>query len=137
MKIDRVSTPGTTALRRSERTKGARKGTFAESLSEEVAAPSGHAPVSGVSPVEALLSIQEVPDSTSQRSRGLVRGTLILDELEELRHGLVLGTLTRAQIDRLKSLVEQERAKVDDPGLAEVLNEVEIRAAVELAKLER
>ena len=137
MKIDRVSTPGTTALRRSERAKGTRKGTFAESLSEEVSAPSGHLPVSGVSPVEALLSIQEVPDSTSRRSRGLMRGTLILDELEELRHGLILGTLTRSQIDRLKSLVEQERSKVDDPGLAEVLNEVEIRAAVELAKLER
>ncbi len=137
MKIDRVSTPGTTALRRNERSKGARKGTFAESLSEEVSAPSGNLPVSGVSPVEALLSIQEVPDSASQRSRGLLRGTLILDELEELRHGLILGTLTRAQIDRLKALVEHERTKVDDPGLAEVLNEVEIRAAVELAKLER
>lgn len=137
MKIDRVSTPGTTALRRNERSKGSQKGTFAESLSEEAPVQAGNVAVSSVSPVEALLSIQEVPDSVSQRSRGLLRGQLILDELEELRHGLILGQLTHAQIDRLKALVERERSKVDDPGLAEVLNEVEIRAAVELAKLGR
>jgi hypothetical protein len=41
------------------------------------------------------------------------------------------------QAKQLKSLAAGARGSVDDPVLAEILNEIEIRAAVELAKLGR
>lgn len=135
MRINRVSTPNSPAVRRSERSGPARKGGFSDELVEQTSAASGVSSASPVQSVEALLSIQEVPYATSRRSRGLQRGHDILDELEELRRGLVLGTLAPAQIERLRALAGRERARVDDPHLAEILNEIEIRAAVELAKL--
>ncbi len=135
MRINRVSTPSSPAVRRSERSDPVRKGAFADELAEQASPASGTSSASPVQSVEALLSIQEVPDATSRRSRGLQRGHDILDELEELRRGLILGTLDPAQIERLRALAGRERARVDDPRLAEILNEVEIRAAVELAKL--
>jgi hypothetical protein len=39
-------------------------------------------------------------------------------------------------IERLEKLVASERAHTTDPALNEILNEIEVRAAVELAKLE-
>jgi hypothetical protein len=84
-----------------------------------------------------LFSIQEVGDAGSGRSRGLSRGHDLLDGLEALRRNLVLGGLTESQIEQLKSLAAGGRSSVNDPILAEILNEIEIRAAVELAKLGR
>jgi hypothetical protein len=49
----------------------------------------------------------------------------------------VLGSLTEPQIEQLKSLAAGGRGSVNDPILADILNEIEIRAAVELAKLGR
>ena len=135
MRINRVSTPNSPAVRRGERSGPVRKGGFSDELAEQTSAASGVSSASPVQSVEALLSIQEVPDATSRRSRGLQRGHDILDELEELRRGLVLGALAPTQIERLRALAKRERARVDDPHLAEILNEIEIRAAVELAKL--
>ncbi|MSP87267.1 MAG: hypothetical protein EXQ92_00425 [Alphaproteobacteria bacterium] len=36
---------------------------------------------------------------------------------------------------RLNELVQEQRGAVSDPGLAQVLDEIELRARVELAKL--
>jgi hypothetical protein len=84
-----------------------------------------------------VLAIQEVPDAGSGRSRGIRRGFDLLERLEQLRQALVMGTLTAAQIEHLAAFAAGRREQVNDAVLAEVLNEIEIRAAVELAKLGR
>ena len=76
-------------------------------------------------------------DPTSGRSQGVRRGLDLLDQLERLRRAIMLGDLTRAQVERLAALVAAQRGRVDDPALAELLNEIEVRAAVELAKVGR
>ena len=83
------------------------------------------------------MTIQEVADPTTGRSRGVRRGFDLLDQLDRLRRAIMLGSLSRAQIERLTDLVAARRDQVDDPALAELLNEIEVRAAVELAKLGR
>jgi hypothetical protein len=45
------------------------------------------------------------------------------------------GGVSRATLTRLLSLVNVEREDFVDPGLAAVLDEIELRARVELAKL--
>ena len=40
-------------------------------------------------------------------------------------------------VERLASVAAAKRGQVDDPRLVEILNEIEVRAAVELAKLGR
>jgi len=95
------------------------------------------APAAGPAAVDALLALQEVPDSTQRRSAGLKRGRMLLDGLDELRHGLLAGSISPARVQNLLQSVRAERLDVDDPGLRAVLDEIELRAQVELAKMNR
>jgi len=47
------------------------------------------------------------------------------------------GVASPATLDNLAKTVREERDATDDPRLEDVLNEIETRAAVELAKLGR
>jgi hypothetical protein len=49
---------------------------------------------------------------------------------------LLGGDLSQAQLDRLSRAVREQRSATEDPKLEAVLDEIETRAAVELAKLE-
>ena len=137
MRIDRVSVSGQPKPRRGERSGTVKPGGFADALSGAAPTPSSVSEAAPLAPVNSLFSIQEVGDAASGRSRGLSRGHDLLDRLEALRHALVLGSLSAAQIEQLKALAAEGRGSVDAPRLAEILNEIETRAAVELAKLGR
>ena len=137
MRIDRVSVSGAPKPRRSERSAAVKPGAVAAALSGGAPTPLPVSEAMPLAPVGSLVSIQEVGDAESGRSRGLSRGHDLLDGLEALRRNLVLGGLTESQIEQLKSLAAGARSSVNDPILAEILNEIEIRAAVELAKLGR
>lgn len=86
--------------------------------------------------VAGLLSLQEVQDATTGRRRAVARGERLLDALEQLRVGLLTGTMSRDDMTMLARLAQENAAVVDDPRLAEILAEIELRAAVELAKLD-
>lgn len=49
----------------------------------------------GVAAMDALLALQEVPDATARRSAGVKRGFDLLDRLDEIRMGLLLGQFRR------------------------------------------
>jgi len=94
----------------------------------------GFAPAD-VDSVSGLLSIQEVQDPAGNRERAAKRGRDILEELDRLRHGLLDGTYSEEKLIRLVTLSRQQADAVADPRLREVIGEIELRAAVELAKL--
>lgn len=138
MKIDPAGPVGTRPTQRRHKTTSSRAGAFAKHVPGESASP---APVSGATPVsavDALLSLQEVEDSTSEQAkdRAWARGEMLLDRLDEIRHGLLDGRLSRDTLDRLSQAVHAERIHTSDPRLAQVLDEIELRAEVELAKLD-
>ena len=87
--------------------------------------------------IDSLLALQEVPGAGENAARARRRGYDLLDQLDRLRHALLDGRLGRAELDRLSRLVRDRREQEVDPGLASVLADIEVRAAVELAKLER
>jgi hypothetical protein len=60
----------------------------------------------------------------------------MLDMLDEVKLALMDGEPTGASLERLARAVRAERSKTDDPRLEGVLDEIETRAAVELAKQE-
>lgn len=138
MKIDRVNNVSTRGVRagtrgRSEKTDGFFKA-LGSADSGSPATVSGNAPVSGV---DALLSVQEIGGESDAESQGQRRGKDLLDRLDELRLDLLEGRLAASTIQRLADLAASQRAQVRDPRLAEILDEIELRAAVELAKLGR
>jgi hypothetical protein len=102
---------------------------------------SGEQPASGatasrpVLPVDGLFQIQELPDALAQRRRAVQRGSTVLDRLDDLRLSLLGGGLSQGQLAELQRAVASERGLVDDPRLLGILDEIDLRARVELAKL--
>jgi Class II flagellar assembly regulator len=105
------------------------------------AAVSGEQPVSGaaasrpIQQVDGLFQLQEMPDALAQRRRAVQRGSTVLDRLDDLRLALLGGSLSQGQISELQRVVASERGLVDDPKLLAVLDAIDLRAKVELAKL--
>lgn len=95
--------------------------------------------VSGVGPVsslDALLALQEADGPMERRRRAVGRGGRILDMLDRIKMALLEGTGVSADLDRLARAVREERIATGEERLDEVLNEIETRAAVEMAKAE-
>lgn len=134
MKIDgsgRIGGPGAPGARR-----GTRPGESGFSLgntgeSEAAGSASGIGPLGGVS---ALFALQEV-DADGERKRAARRGNDLLDRLEELRMGLLVGHVSKERLQDLLAMVRQRQEQFTDPRLGQVLADIELRAEVELAKL--
>ncbi len=92
--------------------------------------------VTHVSTLEALIALQDVGGPLERRRRAVTRAGTILGALEGLKLDLLEGQLSRAAIEALTRAVRDQRALTDDPRLEALLDEIETRAAVELAKLE-
>jgi hypothetical protein len=98
-----------------------------------VAAPASAAPVSSL---DALIALQAVGGPLERRRRAMGRATNILDALDTLKADLLDGQLGAVGIERLAQAVRDQRDLTDDARLEAVLDEIETRAAVELAKIE-
>jgi hypothetical protein len=95
--------------------------------------------IAGPGPIAALdsiLALQGLEDSTDGRSKGLKHGEQLLDMLDQVRDGLLAGGIPRATLNRLAAAVTRRHDTFADPRLQSVLDEIELRAHVELAKLE-
>ena len=93
--------------------------------------------MSAVGSLEALLALQETSTPTERRRRAVRRAGRILDALDDLRIAVLdpVG-LDRTALERLYGAVREARSQTEDPGLEDVLEEIEVRAAVEMAKRE-
>ena len=95
--------------------------------------------VSGPGPIGALdsiLMLQGLDDSTDGKSKAAAHGEKLLDMLDEIRDGLLAGGVPRTTLNRLANAVTRRHDQFNDPKLQGVLDEIELRAHVELAKLE-
>ncbi|MBP2229147.1 hypothetical protein J2847_002441 [Azospirillum agricola] len=125
-------------VRRTGKAEGSSGAAFSKQLVGESGGPQGVSATASVSGVSGVLALQEVDaadDATARASRGKMRAEEMLDRLEEIQHGLLAGTLSTQKLMDLAKVVQTRRAQVDDPDLAEILDEIDLRAQVELAKL--
>ena len=136
MEINGTGKVDRTTIRRVS--KGAQQTGGAFSLSAPSEEPHA-AMVAGPGPIAALdsiLALQGMEDSTEGRSRGLKHGEQLLDMLDQVQQGLLAGGISRATLNRLATAVTRRQDHFADPHLQSVLDEIELRAHVELAKLE-
>ena len=141
MKIGEAgSTAATTGVRKL-RGKTRADGTgFADVLDETVGTPGDATVVEGtvsLSGVDAILAAQSVDPDESSRRRLAGRGEDILDRLDEVRLGLLAGAIPKGRLVDLARLVRSRRGEEIDPRLDAILDEIELRAEVEIAKLTR
>lgn len=114
-------------------------GTGFASMVSEMGAQEAPEQVAAAQPMNALgglLAVQEVGDTLEQDRRQSRRGSQILDQLDNLRHEILEGEVAPHRLAALSHAVGQAREEVTDPRLAEVLDEIDLRARVEIAKLE-
>jgi len=141
MKVSKVGGPeGPQATRKKSKT-GKTDETFADNL-KETHAPENVAHVvdsSAIGGVESILSMQEVPDATEERARAILKqyGDDLLTRLEDLRHGILAGVYSKEKLTELAQRLRQKRTDSNDPRLNEIIDEIELRAEVEIAKLAR
>lgn len=136
MKIAGTGPVKTSPIRRRNDSTKASDGAFTEHLST-ARAPTGAAPASHANAVGGLFMLQEVDQDGRGRRQAKEQGEALLDRLDEIRDSLLSGRLNAGTLDRLLNQVRKQRAVFSDPKLTEILDEIELRAAVELAKLGR
>lgn len=135
MKITGPAGPNQVQSRGAARRGRTGDGSFTSALASETPAAQGSSTAAPTSAVDALLALQEVDQAGGGRKRAVRRGNDLLDRLEEIRIGLLTGQISRERLQQLARLAREGRPAIDDPRLAEVLAEIELRAEVELAKL--
>jgi len=109
----------------------------ASSQGGEVAAPESgmvdHATIDGV---DALLAMQEVGDSTDHQSRKQATsyGEDMLDRLNTIQDALLAGGIPKQRLMDMAQKLRSGRVKVADERLNAILDEIELRVEVEIAK---
>jgi len=88
-----------------------------------------------VANIDALLALQGVEDPAERRKKAVRRGRTALDVLDDLKLGLLAGTLDNATVQRLRSAATELKDSSGDPSLDQLLAEIELRVEVELAKV--
>lgn len=97
--------------------------------SAQAAAPAGA--------IGGLLAVQAAGGEIERRQRAMRRGSGILDGLDRLKIGLLSGSVGQGELLSIRAQLMQHRDQVDDPGLQDLLAQIDLRAEVELAKLAR
>ncbi len=130
----------TNATSKTDKTKktGSVSGTSFSELLTETADVGAAAPTVGVAGINMMLALQAAEHATDQdqRKQAIEQADDLLADLEDLRVGLLLGNYTVNQLRQLGQRLNQQRARIQDPGLLALLSDIELRAAVELAKYE-
>lgn len=151
-----MHTPPVDRARRAEtaRRKPTLSGSDGALFARHLAGPAGDAAIDGesalaggatsaaaadaASALDALLGVQEV---TSGSEPGARRATAryasdLLDQLEALRRDVLDGRVPAARLTELARALREDRQRSRDPGLDDLVEQVELRAEVELAKLQ-
>jgi len=141
MKISKVRTGKAPTVSRGKKAERGRGTEFADQLRktadvEESAAVTGPG---AANPVDGVLAVQETSGTGDEQSRRRARNYAddILDRLEQIRQNLLLGAIPKDDLADLARRMRAQRRRSDDPNLNEILDEIELRAEVEIAKFTR
>ena len=133
-----TATPALAAAQRTQRSTQASGFAVTSEASDasETKAALGPSSVNHVASVGALLAMQEEDGPGARRRRMVRRAHGLLDQLDRVKLALLEGQIPLERLDQLVGMLQQEREDIDDPALSALLEQVEIRAEVERAKLE-
>lgn len=92
-----------------------------------------------ISVADAIFAAQTVDGEEERQIRKKLckRASGLLEKLEEIRDGLLAGQISKDKLIEISRMVKENRPPAQDPVLQEILDEIELRVEVELAKLTR
>lgn len=94
---------------------------------------------SSIAAVDSLLAVQAADNPTERaaRKRMRVRADNLLKELDKIKSALLTGTLTLGHCVDIADVVAEHREKIQDSDLTGILDEIDLRAQVEIAKMRK
>ncbi|WP_299474360.1 flagellar assembly protein FliX [uncultured Roseibium sp.] len=109
---------------------------FTPDLGGEVTQSTQVAGGTAIQGMDALLALQEVDGREERRSKAARYGHALLDTLETVRADLLAGVVSEDRLEVLSSQLTNRQTSGDE-RIDSVLEEIELRVKVELAKLGR
>jgi len=120
---------------------GADDGAFVEALRGTAGSDAAEAAqtTGGVGSVNGIFAVEQTQDATDHRSRGLMMeyGNDLIDQLDRIRMGLVAGAISKDRLQDIARRLRERKITSDDPRLNDLIQDVELRVEVEIAKLTR
>jgi hypothetical protein len=133
MRINNNSPVGRSVAGGSRRAGGAQS-SFSLGDSAPAKAASATPAARAITGVDAIVAIQSVSDSLLAKKRRVRHGHDMLDILEQMKIDLLSGDISPQRLNRLMRLVDQKLPELEPGPLRDVLEEIELRARVEIAK---
>ena len=135
MKVDQTRRNSLPGVKPSSGSRGVKSSNFDSLLiSEQKIDPV--ASTNRISAVDAVVGMQEITDDNKDERGAKNRANLILDKLEDIRMGLLLGEIPKSNLEELSKVLQVARENSVDSKLLEIIDDIELRAKIELAKLE-
>jgi hypothetical protein len=133
-----TSTENSTVIQ-STKKKDAKKNAhgFSELISAGEIEEMGTSSTSAINNTSPLLFLQEVNDEEYNKKTAVKQGFDTIQYLDNIRNGLLLGSLSKDTILQLDAILKNFSKNFTDPNLTQILEEIELRAKVEIAKWER
>ncbi len=112
-------------------------GSFGDFLTGDAGEAAPASASQAIARIDVLLAAQgaEDPAQKAARQRMQRRAHHLLAELDLIRLGLLSGTLTVGHVIDIADVVASHRERIVDPELTLLLDEIDLRAQIELAKM--
>lgn len=131
---------GSSSVKKSSKTKPADSGGFGDFMSAGATKESSAAAApKSITAVDALLAVQSVEDPTERatRKRMTLRADNVLKELDKLHMAMLSGQVKMSHMIDIADMVATHKERVTDSQLRDLLEEIDLRAQVELAKMRK
>lgn len=135
MKVDQTRRNSVAGVKRSSGSRGVASSDFDSLLISEQKIDAVAAS-NRISSVDAVVALQEITGDNTDERGAKNRANLILDKLEDIRMGLLMGQIPKSNLDELSRILIVARENSIDANLLEIIEDIELRAKIELAKLE-
>lgn len=135
MKVDQTRRNSLAGVKRSSGSRGVASSDF-DSLLISEQKMDAVASSNRISSVDAVVALQEITGDNPDERGARNRANLILDKLEDIRMGLLMGQIPKSNLEELSKILIVARENSIDANLLEIIEDIELRAKIELAKLE-
>jgi len=135
MKVDQTRRNSLAGVKRSSGSRGVASSDFDSLLISEQKIDDV-ATTNRISSVDAVVALQEITGDNTDERGAKKRANLILDKLEDIRMGLLMGQISKSNLEELSKILIVARENSIDANLLEIIEDIELRAKIELAKLE-
>tara|TARA_B100001093_G_scaffold101810_1_gene94037 strand:+ start:394 stop:810 length:417 start_codon:yes stop_codon:yes gene_type:complete len=135
MKVDQTRRNSLAGVKRSSGSRGVASSDFDNLLISEQKIDAVAA-TNRISSVDAVVALQEITSDNTNERGAKNRANLILDKLEDIRMGLLMGQIPKSNLEELSKILIVARENSIDASLLEIIGDIELRAKIELAKLE-